>query len=381
MGFSGTNNAKRYEYIYDSTGRRVGMNTIPATVTSSATLSANVGSSSQIRFYYDNDTNRVKLINKAGDVYYFVYDPTASIPSVVYEAVNNSETATTYLNVREPDGSLISRDKYEGISLIQSRTYHFDGLGSTLSLTDEDGDVIDTYTYDAWGNVTNHTGSTTDNPYQYVGKFGYYTHYQEPTFGLLQLGVRYYDSTIGRFTQRDPIAHLSSMYSYTDGRPMTSIDPSGKVVLQIGIGLVVAAIVLDVKCAANAFLVGNEYRESPNNAIGRVNHFMAHCMASCLVTRCIPRAPLTCGAFGMAAALVGIDARSVIGRSQALFAGFLLELFQATPVGKPDGKGWGNKYWVTNMGWNMEGANCGLSNGTCFQCCMGRAKALHQWNE
>lgn len=29
--------------------------------------------------------------------------------------------------------------------------------------------------YDTWGNVTSHTGNTTDNPYQFVGQFGYYT--------------------------------------------------------------------------------------------------------------------------------------------------------------------------------------------------------------
>jgi RHS repeat-associated protein len=227
MGFSGTNNAKKYEYIYDSTGRQVGMDIIPSTVTSNATLSANVGSNSQTRFYYNDSENRIKLINKAGDVYYFVYDPTASVPAVVYEAVNNGEAVTTYLNMRELDGSLISRDKYDGTSLVQGRTYHFDGLGSTMSLTDEDGDVTDTYTYDAWGNVTNHTGSTNDNPYQYVGKLGYYTHYQEPTYVPLQLGVRYYDPTIGRFTQIDPMKDGINWYPYTSCNPVVNVDPSG----------------------------------------------------------------------------------------------------------------------------------------------------------
>jgi RHS repeat-associated protein len=228
MGFSGTNNARRYKYIYDSTGRQIGMDIIPSTVTSNATLSSNVGSSSQTRFYYNDSENRIKLINKAGDVYYFVYDPTASIPAVVYEAVNNGEAVATYLNMREPDGSLISRDKYDDTSLIQSRTYHFDGLGSTLSLTDEDGDVTDTYTYNAWGDVTNHTGSTTDNPYRYVGQLGYYSHYQEPTFDLLQLGVRFYDSEIGRFTQRDPVKRgVMDHYIYVNDLPTVKLDPSG----------------------------------------------------------------------------------------------------------------------------------------------------------
>ncbi|MEN6519808.1 MAG: hypothetical protein ABFD46_01460 [Armatimonadota bacterium] len=106
-------------------------------------------SGNDTRFFYNNSRNRVKLITKSGSAYYFVYDPTTSIPAVVYEAVGT----TAYLNTREPDGSLISRDKYTGGVYQYSRTYHFDGLGSTIALTDENGATTDTYSYDVWGNV------------------------------------------------------------------------------------------------------------------------------------------------------------------------------------------------------------------------------------
>ncbi len=105
------------------------------------------------------------VTNKSGDVYYFVYDPTASIPAVIYEQGPDYR----YLNFRQPDGSLMCRETYDGDDRIASRTYHFDGLGSTVALSDESGTITDTYTYDAWGNLTAHTGTTTDNPYQYVG--------------------------------------------------------------------------------------------------------------------------------------------------------------------------------------------------------------------
>jgi len=226
----GNNSAKRYSYCYDREGRQVGMNVEAVSVTSSPTLTAGT-SGNNTRFFYDNSRNRVKLITKSGDSYYFVYDPTASIPAVVYEAVNT----TTYLNVREPSGSLISREKYEDGDLVYSRTYHFDGLGSAIALTDEDGTTTDTYSYDAWGNLTSHTdpdtedgiGLTTDNPYQYVGKYGYYTHWQEPTLNLLQLGVRYYDPSVGRFTQQDPIQDGWNWYGYVGENPVTNVDPTG----------------------------------------------------------------------------------------------------------------------------------------------------------
>jgi hypothetical protein len=49
-------------------------------------------------------------------------------------------------------------------------------LGSTVALTDGNCSVTDTYSCDAWGSVTHTSGSTADNPYQYVGRYGYYTH-------------------------------------------------------------------------------------------------------------------------------------------------------------------------------------------------------------
>ena len=65
---------------------------------------------------------------------------------------------------------------------------------------------------------------------QSVGQLGYYTHWQEPGFGLLQLGVRFYGSEVGRFTQRDPISsNANSLYCYSNDAPTTTVDPSGKV--------------------------------------------------------------------------------------------------------------------------------------------------------
>ena len=173
---------------------------------------------------WDATGNRVGFtiasINNSGD-YTFVYDVTAGIPAVIEEG--DGETAFYYY--REPNGALIARRV--GATGGTWRYYHFDELGSTRALTDEDGDLRDTYTYDAWGNVTEHT-DTTEQPYQYVGRLGYYTHYQDPNFKLLQLGVRFYDPEIGRFTQTDQFAQITkSSYSYADNKPVVLTDPSG----------------------------------------------------------------------------------------------------------------------------------------------------------
>ena len=80
--------------------------------------------------------------------------------------------------------------------------------------------------YDPWGNVTSHTG-TTLQPYQYVGQLGYYTHYQDTSLNLLQLGVRFYERNTARFAQVDPIGDALNGYAYADGNPVAHIDPWG----------------------------------------------------------------------------------------------------------------------------------------------------------
>jgi len=65
-------------------------------------------------------------------------------------------------------GNLVSQSR----SGVESQ-YHFDALGSTLALTDDNQQVTDTYAYSGFGEVTEHSGST-DNPFRYVALNGYF---------------------------------------------------------------------------------------------------------------------------------------------------------------------------------------------------------------
>src|SRR4030042_3203766 len=49
------------------------------------------------------------------------------------------------------------------------RFYQTDALGSVIAMTDENGIVKTTYTYDPFGNVTI-SGEASDNPFQYTGR-------------------------------------------------------------------------------------------------------------------------------------------------------------------------------------------------------------------
>jgi hypothetical protein len=56
----------------------------------------------------------------------------------------------------------------------QTSYYHYDGLGSTLCLTDEDGEITDSYAFTAYGeDVDTVAQNPTPNPFRYVGREGY----------------------------------------------------------------------------------------------------------------------------------------------------------------------------------------------------------------
>lgn len=99
--------------------------------------------------------------------------------------------------------------------------YQQDRLGSTRAITDQTGDVVGTYTYDAFGNPTASTG-TTANPLGYTGQ------YQDPESGYLYLRLRYYDPATANFISRDPLeASTGTPYSYANSNPTNVTDPSG----------------------------------------------------------------------------------------------------------------------------------------------------------
>ncbi len=98
-------------------------------------------------------------------------------------------------------------------------SYLADGQGSTLALVDEAGNVVQRYSYDAFGNPTGY-GSLV-NPFLYTGQIW------EPEAGLYYDKARYYEPVSGRFISRDPVLHANP-YSYVSNNPTNATDPSGE---------------------------------------------------------------------------------------------------------------------------------------------------------
>ena len=101
-----------------------------------------------------------------------------------------------------------------------SEYFHQDGLGSVVTITDNNGAVTGTQRFDAWGNKLASTGT--------VPQYGYTGREPDET-GLVYYRARYYDPTIGRFIQRDPIGLKGGInrYAYAGGNPVRFVDPMG----------------------------------------------------------------------------------------------------------------------------------------------------------
>jgi RHS repeat-associated protein len=132
------------------------------------------------------------------------------------DAADTLQVAYTY------GDDLISQDRGSGTTF-----YHYDGLGSTRVLSDGSEATIDSYTYEAFGNLNKSTG-TTLNRYLFAGE------QFDPTLDQYYLRARYYDQASGRFTQQDtwignnhdPITLHKYLYANAD--PGNVIDPSGQ---------------------------------------------------------------------------------------------------------------------------------------------------------
>ena len=133
----------------------------------------------------------------------------------------------------DENGNLVAKYHHDGGGLMamtrnnSSYWYGFEAIGTARQLMDGQGQVSDTYAFDAWGNELTSPQSQVHNPFKYVGKYGYYLDTQS---SLMLLGVRYYGMSIGRFVSLDPLRDGMNWYVYGSLNPSNHIDPTGKTV-------------------------------------------------------------------------------------------------------------------------------------------------------
>jgi len=101
--------------------------------------------------------------------------------------------------------------------------YQTDALGSVRGFTNNGQSPLGEVYYDAFGLPALRQGSMPW-PLGFAGSAGYQT---DADTGLMLLGNRYYDPSIGRFLSPDPSGSGDNWYAYCDNNPTGELDPTG----------------------------------------------------------------------------------------------------------------------------------------------------------
>jgi RHS repeat-associated protein len=207
-------------YTWDATGRLTGRDDgeVSAFTWDGARMdTASVGAS-DVELVYDVDGLLVARIEDGTEVRY-LWDPTGDVPRLLAAYTAGGVLLQHYVHdafgpIQVHEGGVVStvlRDRAE----------------SVRGLTDEGGDLSDTYVYDAYGQPVSHAGAA-DQP------FGFGSMMWDPTLDLYYAVERWYEPTSGRFVSRDPVLGdptqplTTNPYLFGRGDPVHYLDPSGQ---------------------------------------------------------------------------------------------------------------------------------------------------------
>jgi RHS repeat-associated protein len=232
-------------YVYDDNDRLLSESTVDsaAGVTNTAYGYDNNGSTRSksdatgtTSYNYDFE-NRLIHLDAPGKTIGYQYDSDGNRTQSKVNGVATNylvDTNRDYAQVleeRDAAGSLIASYTYGDDLISQKRGtavsyYHYDGQMSTRQLSNGAVGVTDTYSFDAFGNLLNSSG-TTLNDYLYTGE------QYDPNSHFYYLRSRYYNQQAGRFVSLDSFDGRSAdplslhKYLYTAGNPINHLDPGG----------------------------------------------------------------------------------------------------------------------------------------------------------
>jgi len=211
-----------------------------------------IDKANQTESSFDGDDNMLTLGSLS-----FTYDSRnrltkAKNTSYVYNALNHRVSQTTdgkkTSYITNPNASLSqllvktdsdgSKTYYVyGLGLIsqtkgsQTHYYHYDLRGSTIALSDKNGQITDKFSYLPYGELYKHEIGSTNTPFLYNGRDGV----MRETNNLYYMRARYYSTDIKRFVNRDTligsVGDFGSLnrFGYVEGNSVNFIDPSGNV--------------------------------------------------------------------------------------------------------------------------------------------------------
>lgn len=231
--------ATRLSYLYDDGDRLVTLNGSPFTYDANGNLLSRGSGSAQTTYQFDAANRLVSIAGSGVTPSAFTYDGDGNrVKQVVGGGTYNylNDIATSFSTVLAESGPDASIAYVRGRGLISATGpafnffYHYDAQSTVMGISDASGKLVQRYVYDVWGLRTQVVPSpqvTTQN------KFGYTGEALDPGSLLYYLRARYYDPTLGRFLNSDPLPGFDkapqtlNRFVYTRNNPATLTDRTG----------------------------------------------------------------------------------------------------------------------------------------------------------
>ena len=245
--------------------------------------------------------------------------------------------------------------------------------GDVVTIYNTNGTIVASYAYDAYGNCTIISGTSSD--IAYVNPIRYRGYYWDSETGLYYLNARYYSPEWRRFISPDDTAYLDpesvnglNLYCYCNNDPVNYADPSGHSLLWI-LGLVGVA-------AGFAYGAYTDYQDdsSINGSIGWQSYLGYSLLGGAIgvgigftIGYFGPAALAYLGGFGVPNALAvaggGTVAVANVGILEAMLAAGALILFARTSKRNGYyGEGWpGDPHKPEHI--HLRGNNCDVRIG------------------
>lgn len=204
----------------------------------------------ELKFYYTSSQERIKTEYKVSNV---LQKTTYYIGNYECEVYPNGRIRElNYINTNTGHTIVELKDNNNGTST-DSLYYIFkDHLGSYDRITNQLGQTVEIYSFDAWGNRRKADNWTIkDISTTKLFNRGFTGHEHLDAFDVINMNGRLYDPVIARFLSPDPYVQMPNntqnfnRYSYCLNNPLLYTDPSGEIFLidDILIGAAVGCIV------------------------------------------------------------------------------------------------------------------------------------------
>ncbi|MFF2909419.1 polymorphic toxin-type HINT domain-containing protein [Paenibacillus sp. NPDC057934] len=229
---SSSTGSSNLAYSYDKRGNRVSLEG-----------DSTFGELKDTEYTYDKQ-NRLTRVNSEGSAVQYRYngngllverEERGEIIRYYYDGDQIIAEAKVVNGVPQKVASYIRGQRLEAIKYNDSTTAYptYNGHGDVVELRDENGDILNKYDYDIWGNIT-YKDEKVHNPFRYSGELW------DDTTHLQYLRARWYDPSVGRFLNEDTFEGdinnpLSlNLYTYVSNNPLIYVDPSGNVWSWVG---------------------------------------------------------------------------------------------------------------------------------------------------